>query len=173
MTKKASIELSMNFIIVIILSMIILSAGVALTVKIFNDSKDIYELVNQKTNEAIQNSLRQGEIVSIPFSSETAGRGENADFGLGVQNVLGKKNEFRINITPLRTKPENMTTSLTLMYNKNTFELEDNNNKISNIIVSIPKNAENGLYTYTVRVEQLDGAEWIHYQSEIIYVTVK
>lgn len=172
MKKKAAIELSMNFIIVIILSIVILGAGIALTRTIFSGATQIQESLDEKTQAAIEDSLRDSPV-SIPFAEKSAERNQGRLFGLGVKNILGDPKTFRFNVTLSRTQPATITTKLNLLFNSDQFELEDNGQKISEIKVIVPKDAETGMYIYTVKVEYLEGAAWQSYQSKNIYMTVE
>ena len=168
--RKAAIELSMNMIVVIILSIIILGAGVMLTRMIFTGSTEIVTTLDEKTQAAIEDSLRDTPV-SIPFSDKEAGRGESRLYGLGVMNILGSEKPFRFNVTFLRSQPE-VNTKLNLLFNPDSFTLKDNDIKVSPIRISVPTDAETGTYVYTVKVEYLEGANWIPYQSKNIYMKV-
>ncbi len=172
MRKKAAIELSMNLIVVIILSIVILGAGIALTRTIFGGAEEIQLSLDERTQSAIEDSLRDSPV-SIPFADKEAGRGDARLFGLGVMNMLGTNKEFRFDVQLLRVQPSTINTELDILYNTESFPLEDNNVKVSQIRVDVPKDAETGTYVYTVRVEYLEGAVWQQYQSRNIYMTVR
>ena len=96
--KKASIELSVNFIVVMIISIVLLGIGVKLMADFINKAHNMEIQVSEQNKEQMRKILYDGSLVSSYPSSVTLNRGEYADFGIGIYNKLGSDQTFSISI---------------------------------------------------------------------------
>lgn len=98
MKHKKGIELSVNFLVVIIISLAMLGMAVVFFNKFFAGAKTIQASYDKQTEEELESLLVQGKKVAIPFTREEIRAGETAVFGLGILNVAGGEREFFIEI---------------------------------------------------------------------------
>jgi hypothetical protein len=98
--KKASIALSLNFLVTLIIGFVIFSLGLYFIKNtIFSGAEEISTQVSQDLENQIKSLLTQGKDVIIPLNKVTLNRGDDHIFGLGIHNYLGQKAEFRVEIT--------------------------------------------------------------------------
>ncbi len=88
MNKKSAVELSMNFMVVLILGIIILSMGIYLSYRALNRSYEVSEGLDTQIEQQIYNLLDDGGIVVAPVNSADIMRGAKPYvFGIGVRNI--------------------------------------------------------------------------------------
>ena len=99
MRKKAAIELSVSFIIVLIISIVIFSMGIYLANKFFSHGQGMIFTFDERTMQEIENLLDDGSRVVIPFNNKVIHNGESDTFGIGVLNIGNSdKPYFKIRI---------------------------------------------------------------------------
>jgi hypothetical protein len=100
LNKKAAIELSVNFLVMLIITLVIFGSSMVMVKKFFGGATDIKRVYDERTEQEIERLLDDGSRVAIPFDKKKIANGEFATFGMGVLNVLGKdqQNDFRIQI---------------------------------------------------------------------------
>ena len=177
-SKKGAIELSLNFIVIIIFSLVVLSLGILLIRNFFSQADDIKGAIEDVTMQEMDNLLAQGATVSLPSHTKPIQKGESDLFNLYVLNVLNQNNvNFDVNIlfSGAYDKADNTIPPLSgeahpdrwLNY-VNSFPLNNNQAKKLQILVSVAKEAEKGTYIYTVNVN----ANGQSYGVKKIYVEV-
>lgn len=95
--KKAAIQLSINFIVLTILSLIVLGIGFYLVTNIFITATEYKGILDEQTKESILATLKKsGELISLPIIQYTVRRGENEIIGVGLINNAGSEQTFYI-----------------------------------------------------------------------------
>jgi len=97
MNKKA-MQLSMNFLVIVILSIAMLSMGVVLFRKIFTGATELKANLDKQTEQELENMLTAGERVAIPFTKKEVRAGKTIVFGLGILNIIGEESNFIVDI---------------------------------------------------------------------------
>ena len=87
MNKKA-IQLSINFLVIIIISIVMLSSGILIIKKYFKTADEIQLQLDEQTINDIGNLLDSGNQVAIQLNKKTIPAGESAIFGIGVINIF-------------------------------------------------------------------------------------
>ena len=98
MNRKAAVELSVNFLVILIICIVILASSIYITKKFFTHAVNIKDIYDERTEKEIERLLDDGSKVAVPFDKKTIGNGEFDSFGIGIMNVLntGAKNDFEI-----------------------------------------------------------------------------
>ena len=97
--KSAAIELSVNMIVVTVLSLIVLGIGFYIVTNIFTTATEYKEKLDEQTKENIRTTLMQtGELISLPINKYTIQRGENDVIAVGLLNNVGDKQTFYTSI---------------------------------------------------------------------------
>ena len=98
MSKKAGIELSLGFIIFLILGLIVFTGMLALANKFFAKTNEIQANLDSQTDAQIENLLDTGEKVIIPVTRKVGNKGDVLVFGLGIRNDLGREELFGVRV---------------------------------------------------------------------------
>ncbi len=167
MKKKRGLELSINFLVVIIISIALLFMGAAFFRNLLIGANKIKENYDQRTEEELEDLLTQGERVAIPFPRQDARKGDTIVFGLGIYNALGHNLNFKVNVqcsTAFQDTQE-LTTACgdvftngdgKIFWNGNDILIKNNERHKMPIAVYFPKNAEVATYIFNVCVCQGD-----------------
>ncbi|MFH1317117.1 MAG: hypothetical protein ABII01_06360, partial [Candidatus Woesearchaeota archaeon] len=97
--KKKGIELSVNFMVTLIIIIIIFGLSIVIVRKFFLEAYRIQDELDKKTLERINTLLNRGEVVVVWERQATIPVKESEIFGIGVLN-LGNDGEdiFHLNI---------------------------------------------------------------------------
>jgi len=98
MPKKGVLQLSMNFLVMIIIGIAVLSMSIYFATTLFAGAEKMRWQLDKDTERRIEESLYNGERVAIPFIRKQVDDGV-AIFGIGVLNVLGGNYDFMLGIT--------------------------------------------------------------------------
>ena len=89
--NKKGLELSINFIVVIIISLVVFGLGLVLFRNIFSESQDFTDKVTQDTERRLNNLLIKGdELVMMPEFVKDIKSGDSYQFPLGIKADTSK-----------------------------------------------------------------------------------
>ena len=159
MNNKGSISLSINALVIIILSVAMLSGGVTLMYQFISGAEDIKTQMDKKTELELERLLiNEGQMVALPLHTKVVPRGETHVFGIGILNI-GDKNNFILQVELNKAIDEyNKVMTGTnagswTFCNDKEIILEKNQNHKESILVNVPKeNAPKGKYFFNARV---------------------
>jgi len=99
--NKRGMELTVNFIVILILSLAILGSSIVLTKKFFSKTSAYTSSVDAQQKEQIKKLMFSGEKVVIPFNNVEIKRGKFGNVGVGVYNVDSdnSRDKFLIGVT--------------------------------------------------------------------------
>ncbi|MBR9690188.1 hypothetical protein GOV08_00715 [Candidatus Woesearchaeota archaeon] len=174
MNKKA-IEISINFIVMLILTIIIFSFSIIIAKKILYKTTELHEGMSKQTEERLQALITSGnEEVEIAFDTKEIKPGKTADFGIAILNTLGGKRNFSINITPdIAVKkdgtPLNIGNWGSFWRYIPFFEVGSIKNEdfiLVPTIITSPSDAQRGATNvFNVEVHWYNGTNWIDYPT--------
>jgi hypothetical protein len=98
MRQKKAIELSMNFLVVIIIGIIVFAGSLALVKKFFFYANKYQDQIDKDTQAEIEKLLENGERVAIPIDKKSGKIGDGLVFGLGIYNVLRSGDQFNVSV---------------------------------------------------------------------------
>jgi hypothetical protein len=170
MKSKKGIELSINFIVVIILSMVILGSGLYLVRSFFSNTVELKAQLDEQTKSKIVELLTYGDMTALPFNRKTINLEERAVFGLGILNINTYDGNFSVRIDAFNAYDKNniiipwfvhdnvnndfKEENRWLKYDKAPFKVKAHEQAEIPILVNVPKNATKGVYTFDVTVYQ-------------------
>lgn len=99
MRKKASLSLSVEIIVVMIIGLVVMASGFLLFKKFISGAEELKERLDVQTEEKLSQMLEEGRTVAISHSSKKIKRGESFVFGLGILNTGEEETTFNINIS--------------------------------------------------------------------------
>ncbi|NOZ80910.1 MAG: hypothetical protein GXP63_04515 [DPANN group archaeon] len=176
MQKKAAIELSINFIVIIVMSVVIFAGGIFIAQKMFSGADDVLNDLDQQSVARIESLLDDGARVAIPFKTRQASRGESAVFGIGILNILKTPTDFTIEVEfdsaydgdtllcDSSSNPTGCTPAATSwntpddwpIYDTQPHTLKTNQKDVYRILVKVPDDATSGTYIFNVKVTYED-----------------
>ncbi len=180
MQKKGAIGLSMDFLVVIIISLVVLGMGVAMLYSFIGGASDIKTDLDSKTNDELERLLvNQGMMVALPLHVADVERGEMHIFGLGIMNVGEGTEEFYIKIELSNAYDENdidITDLLVeeeisewFLFNKEGIKIQEGGNVKEGIAVIVPEDVTRGQYIFAARVF-VNGQQYDNKQNFIVNV---
>ena len=160
MKKKGAIGLSMNVLVVIIISLVILGMGVTMLYSFIGGATDIKTKLDAKTDAELERLLvNQGKMVALPLHVADVERGELHIFGIGIMNVGDVGEEFQINVELSKAYNEDdveitstVGTSGWFEFNNEAIHIQEGDHVKELIGVSVPPNALKGQYVFNARV---------------------
>ncbi len=177
--SKGAIELSINMIVMIVISLAILAAGIVLLNNLISGAEDIQQQLDQNTQQRLNDLLvSQGQQVALPFHTATIERGENHIFGIGILNTGQVGNIFQLAVEfDKYLDPRGQEMALTdnplawARYEHRDLTIIEGENQKLAILISVPRNAVAGQYLFKAKVLLPGGETYGNVQR--FYVKVK
>lgn len=146
MSKKAAIELSMNFLVIIILAIVILGFSFYLFFSVYGKAQELGELTQAQLNERVE-ELQCDGVVCISSNYQKLHRGKFHLFGVKITNT-GEESEFIVNVEHVPVDEQ------TLNYVPKEYPITIGQNKEGRvgIGIAVPKEAASGIYIFNVDV---------------------
>ncbi len=181
MEKNGAIGLSVETLVIIIISLVILASGITLIYQFISGAEEIKSDLDQKTQEELERLLvNQGQKVALPLHTATLYRGENHVFGLGILNTLDITENFYITVRleKVADSAENDITAQVdtaeaagwVFYDSGALPLESNGNRKEALLVQVPKEAIKGRYIFVATVSRSDKTTYGNPQTFIVTV---
>ena len=154
--SKKALELSINFLVVVILGLAMLSMGIIAFNKFFKGAESIKQRYDAQTESQLEALLSSGEKVAIPFTKKNVIAGESAIFGIGILNILGKEQLFVVDVRCDEFIPRNSNNPESCnSFDKNILytsdhTLKNNEEQKLPIAVSTTKSDKQGTYILNV-----------------------
>ncbi|MFH1211450.1 MAG: hypothetical protein V1659_00810 [Candidatus Woesearchaeota archaeon] len=163
MNKKAAIELSMNFLVVLIIAIVVFGMGIFVFQKVFKQAKDFHDTIDAQTEERmLKQMIGAGDLVKVINSQEKVSKGKTKIFYLGIKNDLGSPQDFhvyvhRVDPTLSRTytqtdSPWGDGTTYAFEYTAGPITLQNKEGNIRMLMLTVPKNVLAGTYVFNVAV---------------------
>ena len=160
MKKYASIHLSVNFIVILIISILIIGFGFVLVNNLVFISKENVNRMNERFEIELKNSLmRENKLISIPFVEKEFRRGNGDFFAIGVMNLETYVQNFKIDIRFDKAYERFSGDIIEIDALDWVRYIETNNIKINpleqfvfEIAFFVPKDAKSGTYVYDISI---------------------
>jgi len=182
MNKKA-FELSANFVVILILSIVVFVIGIYMVNRFFDFAQKEKLTWDEMTKQEIDAALDSGERVAIPRYQKTLTNGEFASFGVGILNVLqGGVRNFSVNVDFVLCDPAtscgNPNQWIKTVYDEDppiNFTIPIKNNEKKEFLVGFDvQGALKGTYIFNVKIEYDDAGAWKAYDTlHKLYIQVK
>jgi len=157
MKSKKGLELTINFLVIIIISLVMLGLAGIFFKKFFTGASQVQADYDKQTEEELKSLLVQGKKVAIPFTRKEVQGGQHAVFGLGVLNVLGHYEEFEVLVECTKfIDYEGFDSNCNLEYEDpqvdSPLKLDNNQHAMTSILILTDKEDESGTYIFNVCV---------------------
>ena len=178
MNKKA-IELSVNFLVIILIAMSVFGMGLRMTYQLVTKAEEIRTDVDESTQREIEEALTTGEIVSIPLNHKKTKSGKSVVFGLGIFNSESTQS-FTIEMDfekAFNNNKEEITNIVTesewIQTNFGPFNINKNENRVIGLPIRVPKKSggqrtPSGTYIFKVEVSKENGNRYGNIQKAYV-----
>jgi hypothetical protein len=166
MQKRAAIGLSINMIVMIIISIVILASGIVLLRSFVTGADNLKDQLDQRTQDRLSELLTdQGKTIAFPFYTKNIRRGDSHVYGIGISNIQNVPVTFMLVIDTIKfidSSGQELDSNSVLDFSKwarwdrEPFTIREGDIVKKTILVEIPKNANPGTYVFRARVNYLD-----------------
>ncbi|MCH8003155.1 MAG: hypothetical protein IH934_00855 [Nanoarchaeota archaeon] len=163
---KKGIEMSLNFLVTVIIAIVILVFGVRFISDLVVETTKLESLTTDQLDKKIENLLCETEKVCIGTTKKTIQKGKFDVFGIKIINIISDEefsDEFNVNIRVSKLIKDNneiidpnKLNKIKLKYRTNNFIVEKNNEESIGIGVEVEKDAVSGTYILDVEIPQYD-----------------
>lgn len=100
MNRTAGIQISINFLVVMMISIVIIGLGLVLINRMVGSGGDQISSMDDRLRTQIEDLLvRENRLVAIPIVEKEFDRGTGDFFGIGVMNLQLQTVNFSVNVT--------------------------------------------------------------------------
>lgn len=163
MPSKKAIELSLNFIVILIISIVIFGFGIIFIQRLSSQATELQDITTAELDERIGNLVCEGsDRVCVGIDRKTIKRTKFDIFGLKIINILDSQNFDIIVSRPTpsgytKTKQEIPSDGLIWNPKSRSILIGKNEERVLGIGVMVPANAVPGTYIFDVKIQTADG----------------
>ena len=173
---KRGVELSLTFLVTIILAVVIMAFGVRFLYSLTSEAAELDKISTEQLDKRFAEiSCRSNDKVCIGIIRKIIPKGKADAFGLKIINI-DATTEFKVEVNPSKAfdKQNNeIANNINFKYNTNQMTIEKNEEKGLGIGFEVPKDAVSGTYVFDVVVKNKVNGEFRQYDEiEKIYVEV-
>lgn len=157
--KKAAMELSINFVVGLILGILMFSLGLVLVYNILSGTEKIKQWsLPDNFNRLAQACVEDNKKVCILNKVINLKTREHMPVGLVINNVVGEEKKFKVFVNFAKgyledeTEVNNVDLTKWTFTDFNELKLENNKYEIVNIPFLVPKGTKKGTYVFNVNV---------------------
>jgi len=161
-SDKRGIELSINFIVMLILAIAVFAGGLVFASKFFGHAEKVKGSLDAQTEKQIEKLLDSGSLVVIPISTKEINKNKHGTFGVGVLAQNTGNYVLKVEYTDEAYRPKTMDPieadgASWLMEGSAQQEMHLQKNEKGKFLVgvSVPKNAVRGTYIYKATVDYM------------------
>jgi hypothetical protein len=154
--NKKGIELSINFIVMLILAIAVFAGGLVFTSKFFSHAEKVRGSLDSQTERQIEKLLDSGSPVVIPINTKEIHKKNHDTFGVGVlADTNGKYSLHTEFADAFRKDKSDIDTDANswIIQPDQDQDLEKNEKGKFLVGIEVPKDAEKGTYIFRVTVE--------------------
>jgi len=157
MKNRRGMQLSVNFVVMLILAITIFAFGIAFLNKLFPRVHEYRGYLDEQTEAQLESLLSQGQRVAIPITNKRIKAGDAAVFGVGLLNIDPEDTHFYFRITvengyAFDSNEEQIANSFHAPLYTPEHELKNNQNKKITVVLPSAKNTRKGTYVFNVYV---------------------
>ena len=180
MQKKGAIELSLNFIVIIVITIIIFGFGIRFIYMLASKATELQDMTTSELDARIGNLICEGsERVCIGIDRKIIPRTKFDVFGIKIINIL-ESQDFVVNVNPpnppnpIGYRKDNTaipgTNGLIVNPQQRAVRIERNDDKTVGVGIQVPANAVSGTYIFNVEIKQQNDQTYVPIQK--LYVDV-
>ena len=183
--KKASLDVSISTIVIVVLAMTLLGLGLAFIKNMFGNIEELSASAFDKVSDQLQRELiDSNEKLIFSQAQISLGRGKSSLLAWGIKNDGTAKLDYWAEFTPVKCPAECPTVKelnsqwFTFRYNPDgndtsiLYSVNPTEQSIKRADLTVPKNAAPGLYLIDFSVYEEKGINDTKYSSTDIFITV-
>ena len=178
MHAKKGIELSINFLVTVIIALAIFGFGIRFIYNLAGEATDMERMTTEQLDRSIGELLcESSERVCIGIDKKAIQKGDFDVFGIKIVNIENGRN-FELDVHPTGFTKNNQQVApigldkIHVKYNPSFF-IERNGEKNAGVGVEVAKTADSGTYILDVRVNAVSNGVSSQYSGlQKIYVEV-
>ncbi len=171
MKSKKGMELSINFIVMLILAIVIFGFGIKIGYQIIFSSNEMADKVSADAEKQLTSLLTSGTKVAIPEGIKKLKPGQSYALGIGIYNILDAENaQFSVGIAPEKFYQNENSEGVEFARESNgnivdaTREtdvwvlkprpqpINPNEKKVISVPIKVPNGAKRGTYVFNIAV---------------------
>ncbi len=175
--KRASLEMSIQAIVIVVLAMTLLGLGLGFIRGMFRNISSTTEDVTEQVRQRVLDDLISGDKkVSFPKTEIDIDRGGSTVLTVGIRNKKDTDLYYKMRFTPISGPPEASTTDIQeftnfFQFSNQEYSLKAADAETRNIRLSLPTTVKTGSYFLTFDVlEQPYGPTNIYAQKDFFVV---
>ena len=185
LNKRASLELSISTIVIVILAMTLLGLGLAFIKNIFGSAEELSDSAFGKVSDQLQRDLvNNGERLIFSQSKVDIERGKSSLLGWGIRNENRVRLDYWAEFTPIKcpivcpSKEKLNSEWFTFKYNPDgnvsslLYSVDSAEQSIKRVDLTAPQNTEPGLYLVDLSIYGEKGQNDTKYDSTEIFIAV-
>lgn len=172
LNKRASLELSIRAVVIVVLAMTLLGLGLAFVRSMFSDIGEIREDVTDQVRQNIVDDLRNNDKkISFPKTEVNLNKGDSEILAVGIRNKEDESLSYKMVFTPQSAPDDADLNALGswFQYSQDAHPLLPSESDVRNIRLSVPKDAKSGSYFLTFDVMDANTSE-IYAQKDFFIV---
>jgi hypothetical protein len=150
-----AIELSVNFLVIIILGIAVFAGGIVLMRQIFTKSAEISTKLTQQNAQQLDDLMTSGQLVAVPTTQKTIARGGTDIFAIGINNELGVTADFFVTVhanIPNDNGVDFQSSTCEFNYDHSSININNNDNAKLGIGICVPRTCQPGTYILGIDV---------------------
>ncbi len=162
MRKKGAIELSLNFIVTLLIALVVFGFGLKLGYDLIFKSDELASKVGKETEDKLRSVLSTGTKVAIPEGMKKLKPGESYALPVAVYNILDSEKVFSVAVEPYRylrneNEEEDFAPETKWTLDARKESLKPNEKRVFSVPMKVPSGAKKGTYIFNIAV--CDSAE--------------
>lgn len=170
--NKKGFELSANFMVVIILSLVLFGSGMVIFTKVISSGREIEAGLTERMRAELDAAMDDGSLIVIPQTTMHVQQGNTAKFTVGFWNELPTENNdprtFTLNVEVVTNQDLDWPSNAQISY-ASSYTLKHNERAHALIAINVPKGVSRGQHSFDVKIWQ-DGQLYTGKMSRIYIV---
>ena len=155
--KKASLEMSIQAIVIVVLAMTLLGLGLGFIKGMFRNITSTTEDVSEQVRQKVLDDLIQGDKkISFPKSEIIVNKGESTVLTVGIRNKNNDDLKYKIRFAPISGPAGALDATGAgtrwFQYDESQYTLKSAESEVRNIRIDIPTTVTSGSYFFSFDV---------------------
>jgi hypothetical protein len=163
MNHKGQIELSANFIIIIVISVVVLAGGFTIFYKMIHNAQETVTALDGQTQEKIKNMMLDNQRTAVYPSELTMNSNDPQMIGVGITNIFEADTTFNVRLIDVKlyndANPDGTDVANTPDVLKDYYDIISENiaikpqdKGVKGMLLKLPQGSLKGQFVYTINI---------------------